>query len=354
MKILIDIGHPAHVHLFKYFALEMQAKGHKILFTSREKENEIYLLKKYGFSYKCFGKHYKSTSGKIFGLIKFNLQMLFFSLKFKPDIYLSHGSVYAAMVSWLVRKPHISLEDTGNIEQVRLYLTFTEVVLTSDVFNFDYGEKQIRYSSHHELAYLHSNYFKPNLEFRFHRNKKKSKVTLLRFVSWNATHDSGQKGLSLETKYKLIRLLEEEYEVIISAESKLPEDLEKYKVRFVPEDIHTALYKADLFIGEGTTMAMEAAILGTPAVYINSLQYPNVQDMAIYGLLFPFKNDEDIISEIQALIATPDLKKSILSKKNKMLAGKIDLTAFLIWFVENYPESFSIMKENPDYQYNFK
>jgi len=27
---------------------------------------------------------------------------------------------------------------------------------------------------------------------------------------------------------------------------------------------------------------------------------------------------------------------------------------FLVWFIENYPESNKIMKENPDYQYNFR
>ena len=45
MNILIDIGHPAHVHLFKNFAWDMQNNGHKILFTCREKEFEIDLLK---------------------------------------------------------------------------------------------------------------------------------------------------------------------------------------------------------------------------------------------------------------------------------------------------------------------
>jgi len=37
-----------------------------------------------------------------------------------------------------------------------------------------------------------------------------------------------------------------------------------------------------------------------------------------------------------------------------MLADKIDVTAFFVWFIENYPDSAKIMKENPDYQYKFK
>jgi len=37
-----------------------------------------------------------------------------------------------------------------------------------------------------------------------------------------------------------------------------------------------------------------------------------------------------------------------------MLSEKIDVTAFLVWFVENWPESFKTMMENPGYQERFK
>ena len=33
---------------------------------------------------------------------------------------------------------------------------------------------------------------------------------------------------------------------------------------------------------------------------------------------------------------------------------KIDVTAFMVWFVENYPDSVKIMRENSDYQLRFK
>jgi len=36
------------------------------------------------------------------------------------------------------------------------------------------------------------------------------------------------------------------------------------------------------------------------------------------------------------------------------LSTKIDPTAFMVWFIENYPESFRIMKEDPGYQERFK
>ena len=44
------------------------------------------------------------------------------------------------------------------------------------------------------------------------------------------------------------------------------------------------------------------------------------------------------------------------------LEDKIDVTAFMpvlskvegVWFIENYPKSIKVMRENPDYQFNFK
>ena len=41
-------------------------------------------------------------------------------------------------------------------------------------------------------------------------------------------------------------------------------------------------------------------------------------------------------------------------KRQNMLNDKIDVTAFMVWFVENYPESEKTIKKNPDYQYRFK
>ena len=38
----------------------------------------------------------------------------------------------------------------------------------------------------------------------------------------------------------------------------------------------------------------------------------------------------------------------------EFIQDKIDLTAFLVWFIENYPRSVQVMKESPDYQYKFK
>ena len=75
----------------------------------------------------------------------------------------------------------------------------------------------------------------------------------------------------------------------------------------------------------------------------------------------PFqKEPADADSQKAAILKAIELlkdkksKSQTVEKRKKFLQDHIDPATFLVWFIENYPESKKIMKENPDYQYNFK
>ena len=114
-----------------------------------------------------------------------------------------------------------------------------------------------------------------------------------------------------------------------------------------------------MFIGDSQTMTSEAAVLGVPSIRSNSfvgrIAYLEEEEHK-YGLTFGFKPGEtdQMFNKINALLRMPDLKIELQKRRMKLLGDKIDVTAFLVWFVENYPKSFKIMKENPDYQFNFR
>lgn len=359
MNILIDIGHPAHVHLFKHFALEMEKRGHQLLFTCREKEFNIDLLKTYSFAFKTFGKKYQSRFGKLYGMVEFGIKEFLAGLKFKPDILLSHGSIYAAHASFFLRKPHISLEDTYNFEQLRLYLPFSKAVLTGDYEHPSLGKKEIRYAGYHELAYLHPNYFRSDKNvLDLMGIKEKDKYVILRFVAWKATHDYGHKGITYVNKIKAIQKFEKYAKVFISSEAELPIDFKKYKIKIAPHKMHDALAFASLLFGESSTMAEECAMLGVPSIFLNDKGtcYTNHLEED-YGLLFNYtESEEDQIKAIAKgveLLQT-DNRLEWQKRRDKMLADKIDVTAFLVWFVENYPKSAEEMRRNPEFQYRFK
>ena len=360
MRILIDIGHPAHVHLFRHFAHEMQLHGHEILFTCRDKEFEIALLQKFGFSYKSFGKKYNSTLGKIIGLAEFDMKCLLAAIRFQPDVFLSHGSMYAAHTAFLMRKPHISLEDTFNKEQIRLYKPFTKNILTSDYAHPLKSGKVIKYAGYHELAYLHPARFTPDKSILQKLGVgENEKFVIMRFVSWKASHDIGHTGISYENKLKAIKAFKKYAKVFISSEAPLPKEIEKYRFNVEPHRMHDAMSFASLLWGESFTMPAECSVLGTPSIINhNTKSYYLHEQEHKYGLCFNYsESDQDQQRAIEKgveLLKTPGLKEEWQKRRDKMLTEKIDVTAFMVWFIENYPASARIMKENPDYQYRFK
>ena len=106
-------------------------------------------------------------------------------------------------------------------------------------------------------------------------------------------------------------------------------------------------------------MAEEAAILGIPAFFLNNKStYYSKHLEKEYGLLFNYSESESDLRESVRkgieLLNTPGVKQEWQEKRAKLLREKIDVTPFLVWFVENWPESFRIMKEDPDYQLRFR
>ena len=360
MNILIDIGHPAHVHLTKHLAHLMEEKGHKVLFTCRQKEFIIQLLEAEGFQYVSFGKKYLTTLKKMWGIIKFDFLLWKTSLKFKPDIFVSHGSMYAAVVSRLMRKPHISFEDTYNLEQVRLYRPFTDLILTGDYQHPVISDKkEFRMAGYHALAYLHPNRFSPDENVLDELGVAKGeKYVVVRFVAWNATHDIGHTGVTMENKIQAVREFSKYARVFISSEGTLPAMFDEYRLPTHPSRIHHVIAFSSLVFGESSSMAEEAAALGVPSIFINDKSTWYTKDMEQkFGLVFNFtESKEDQLKSIQkgVEILSQTTKQDWMGKSKKMLKEKIDVSAFVAWVVENYPESKRVIMNDPNYQYRFR
>lgn len=333
MRVIFDVGHPGDFHALKNLGLALQERGAEVLFTTREKEFEIELIKAAGFKYKSFGKHYKTIRGKIYGLLKFDVKMILTALRFKPDLFISHGSIYASHAGFILRKKHMSLEDTGNMEQIRLYKPFADVILTPEVLPIELGPKQIRYNGYHEIAYLHPDTFTPDPGvYKLLDLKEGEPYAILRFVSWDASHDGGHSGISSADKAKLVETLQQRMKVFISSEAELPEHLRPFAYQVAPEKLHDALYYASIVVSEGATVASEAGVLGTPAIYINTIPISYCIDQENYGLVY---NTTDSVRVFQLIEEILKLDRSeFRRRRERLLNDKIDVNKFLLNFIE--------------------
>lgn len=339
MKIIVDIAHPGHVHFFKNFIWEMEKRGHDILITAGDKDVTLSLLENYSFNYEFTCKR---TSGYrlIIEVIKRDVQMLNIVRKYEPDVVMGIASTIASHVSKITNANSVVFTDTEHTKLADMITyPFSDFIVTPSCYGKNLGEKHVKYNGYHELAYLHPNYFTPNPEVLTELGLDEGDTFIIvRFVSWGAGHDIGQHGI--QDKVKLVRELEKYGRVLITSEGQLPEELERYKIKVSPEKLHDLLYYATLYVGDGGTTASECAVLGTTAVFISTIVCGYQYDEEKYGLIYvfsdPVSGENDGLKKALELLKNDNLKRDSILKRDKLLKDNIDVTQFMVNFVENF------------------
>ncbi len=356
MRILISIGHPAHVHYFKNTARVLESKGNKVLFFIRDRECIVELIEKLGFDYFCYGKGGSDMVSKMVNIPYIDYKLLKVALKFKPDYLLSFSSPYAAHVSKLIGKPHIAFDDTEHAKLgQKLYRPFTDVILSPYTYSAQKHKRQILIDSLMDIFYLHKKYYNPDNDVLRELNLcEEDRYCIVRFVSWNANHDVGIRGLSYQDKINIVIALSNKYKVFISSEGQLPKELEQFRLTTHSSKFHDVISSASLCISEGSTTASEAVVLGVPAIYVNPLKLSYCDEEERFGLMYQLLSVNEIIKKSIDILDADNSHEIYRNRRNEFVLNMIDPTAFLVWFLENYPNSRQIMRENPKYQDIFK
>ncbi|MCZ7355877.1 MAG: DUF354 domain-containing protein [Candidatus Methanoperedens sp.] len=348
MRILIDIGHPAHVHFFKNTIWALEKHGHEVMVTARDKDVAIDLLKAYNIPHIVLTTMGRGKIGLMKEWLIRDYKLLILAKEFKPDILTGILNPCAAHVSKLLGKKAIIFNDTEHATFAEaITYPFTDVIITPSCFKKSLGKKQVRYNGYHELAYLHPDYFKPDPAVLDELGLSKEDIfIILRFVTWGASHDVGQHGI--QNKIRLVKELEKYGRVYITSEGRLDNELENYKIKVPPEKIHDLLYYATLYMGEGATMATESAILGTPAIYVSSLAGTMGNFIELeqkYGLMFNYNDSDIAIKKAVELIQKPEIKREWNEKRETLLKDKINVTGFMVRFLEDFPMSLEKIKD---------
>jgi predicted glycosyltransferase len=301
MKILLEAHHPAHIHFWKYPIRELRARGHEVLMIGRDRDVMKRLLEVYDWiPYEIPKRKNHDNRFPLVEMLERQWAVARAIHRFQPDVVASLMGSYTQSAKLLGVRNVIFTDTETQAFNHRIAHPFADEIHTPDCFLLDFGKKHRRYAGLHENAYLAPAYFDhdPSVIAEYQLDGEKP-YCILRMSAWNTFHDRDRKGIG-EAVYSFVDQVKDRYQILLSAEEgKIPPGLEAYAVTFSPEDFHSLIAGTSFVLTEGASTASEAACLGVPSVFINS-----VGDLGNFKLLS--ENFELIRAHREAGTGIPD------------------------------------------------
>jgi predicted glycosyltransferase len=345
VRLLFDILHPTHVHIFRNLIRELTARGHAVHVTMREKDVAKALLEQYGLPHEVLSRQ-RSGLGLAFEFVERGARLWRSIARFRPDFLVGCMGPSIASVGRLRRllaADHARIVVFYDTEMANLTNSFVyplaDLVCTADSYHGMVRGHHLTYASYQQLAYLHPRRFTPDEDVvRSLGIEPSSRYFLLRFVSYQSSHDLGVRGIPLEKQVALVRALSRHGRVLISSEKALARELEPHAFRLPASSMHHVLAFASLLVGESATMASEAACLGVTAVYISphGRGYTDDQERR-YGLVHNFtgaRYTDDWVRHAEQLAADENLVPRAREAQKRLLSEKIDVTEWMLTLLE--------------------
>jgi len=345
MRVLFDILHPTHVHIFRNLLRELSERGHAVSVTMREKDVSKALLDEYAISYEVLSRQ-RSGLGLGVEFVERGVRLWRSVARFRPDFLVGCMGPSIATIGRLRRA---LVADSARIivfydtEMARLTNSFVyplaDYVCTADCYQAEVRGNHLTYPSYQQLAYLHPRRFTPDPEVvRSVGVDPTSRYFLVRFVSYQSSHDVGVQSIAFEKKLELVRALSRFGRVLVSSEKPLHGELERYALRLPASTLHHVLAFATLLVGESATMASEAACLGVTAVYVSphGRGYTDDQERR-YGLVHNFTGArlaDDWLGQACDLARDSSLVQRAGEARRRLIAEKIDVTSWMLELLE--------------------
>lgn len=342
MRVLIDIGHPAHVHFLRQPISLLKKQGHEVMVTSRNKEFALDLLDELDITHIPLSS---LGSGGLYNLAK-ELLVRNFALykvikKYNPDIMAAIGGVSIAQVGKLTGIPSLVFYDTENAKlQNAITYPFASCVVVPRCYeSWVPKHRHIRYAGYHELSYLHPDYFAPDRSIALENGLAAEGDTFfIRLVSWQANHDIGETGWNHNLTRQLITKLSHLGKILISSETPLPDEFKQYAYPGKLAEVHHVMAHCRLFIGESATMASECAVLGVPAIYAaeTGRGYTNEQEKKYHLVRNLHKLEWDLLDNtIDNMLHIP--ASDYTNRQQQLLDDTIDVASFVVTCIETFP-----------------
>jgi hypothetical protein len=363
MNILFYFGHPAKFHFFKNTINNLYSNGHQVDIFINGKDVLEDLVKAEGWQYYNLfpkGRKIKNIPPKMSILINIARTLLKLFLKTynrKYDLFVTSDLLVIIGKIKKVTSILVTDDDIKGVPNQWLLFKFSDYIFAPKICNLGkYETKKISFYGYKALGHLHPNHFKPSVEIINKYNLQPGSYFFIRTVAVISHHDSGMHGINDELLCRIIKFLEPFGTILLNSERKVPQHLQKYILSFNKNEIAHILAFSRMVISDSSTVCAEAAVLGVPTIEYNSWfqLYEQPKELAKYDLVYYTFNEFDLFSKARLILGTNGINDIQMAKRQKMLNNCIDVSSFLTWVIEMFPQSIKILSNNPDYQRKFK
>jgi predicted glycosyltransferase len=330
MNILFDINHPAHVHLFRHFIAYLRQQGHGTVILGRHKDITTQLLDHYGLEYVAPTRAGGTRLDMARELIlrdrcALRLQREHrFGAAFGTSATIAHLTLLAGVPSYNF------CEDDDDVVPLYAWLAypFTTAIVNPSCLRFRrWRRKRILHNSYQKLAYLHPDQFRPDVAVLERYGLKPRQYVVLRLSAMRAHHDFGQRGLTPDLAGRVVQAIAG-CTVVRSQENGVAQPI-------APWDMHHVLAFARMLVADSQTMAVEAAVLGTPSVRYSTFagRLSCLDELEHrYGLTRGFAPgaEGDMLAHIGGLLGDPATLPAWQVRRRRLLAEKVPLTPWMI------------------------
>ena len=279
LKILFFYVHPAKFHLFKNAIKLLEREGHQVDIVISNKEVLSDLLETANVKFTNLfpeGRKISFLPSKVnaaIGLIRTIWKLWLYSRKKNYDIYVTDDVL--SILGKLQGIPSIIFTDNdlSTVPLIKIIFSAADKIIAPEATKLDnLTYKKISFKGNKAIAHLHPQYFESNSNVLEKYKIENKQICIIRLSKLNASHDAhGNPGITNLDLSEIINFLSPNYQIIISTERSLPEEFNKYIHNIEPIDFTDILFNASFFIGDSSTMATEAAILGIPNILINNI-----------------------------------------------------------------------------------
>jgi len=341
-KVLIFIGTPKQAHYYSHIVKALKSEGIDVILVARPKECTLDLMNHYFDEYDIV---YFSDSiiNKAFGMFAVNKELYKIAKANSLSAMISTLNPSVSQMGKFLDIPTITINDTDHAKILAsLCIPFSDIVLTNATYLHDYGHKHIRYDGFLELIYLDRTHFIPNKDtINRLKSDNDQKLIVLRFIKSAASHDLESGGFSLAIKIKLVEYLSQYGQIMISSESELPPEIEKYRFKMEPHELHSCLYYSDLCVSDGSSTAVEAALLGTPSIHYEKLNYRGnmskitshlgyLKYLSEKRMFNTYNNKSDVLLNSLKFIRNPNSKRRAIERSDKFFRDNRSPLKFII------------------------